>query len=520
MTVVNAATASVKTVSDPNAVYETLKPLWLKSRAACSGERFVKDYDAAIDVINFKNLLIPFSPSMSDNQYKFYKAEAEWPGITAQYSKMLVGGLLRKPPQLTLPEGAPANAKNWILSEFGRDDSSLISFLEDALVEEIQTSGPWIFVDHPKVDNADALSTEEREALKPYPILQPAESVINWRFSDKKFGKSVLDRVIVRGLRESYTKNEFHPTMYDVANVHELNEAGHYQIRVFERVSPITNLPVVAGKTQQVINDNSEFVYKETIEFLVNDKPLTYIPAWPVNGAIAPTEPILSALIDKEVALYNKMSRRNHLMYGAATYTPVISSNMDDEAFQTVVNSGLGSWLHLQNGDTATVLPTPSEPLEDMEKTIAASIEEMAKLGIRMLSPETAQSGVALELRNASQTAQLGTLNTRISEVMTQIITFMLNWRYDLKLNPTEVTFALSSDFNSTPLGADWLRLATEWYEGGLIPRSVWLTMLKMNDMIPPDYDDKRGQEEITADETIQPKRDLDYNPKPPVEPE
>jgi len=65
MAIVNAAQSSVKTVADPNASYDSLKPLWDKSRAVCSGERYVKEFDGIIDTVRFTNLLIPFSPSMS-----------------------------------------------------------------------------------------------------------------------------------------------------------------------------------------------------------------------------------------------------------------------------------------------------------------------------------------------------------------------------------------------------------------------------------------------------------------------
>jgi hypothetical protein len=58
----------------------------------------------------------------------------------------------------------------------------------------------------------------------------------------------------------------------------------------------------------------------------------------------------------------------------------------------------------------------------------------------------------------------------------------------------------LSPDFDPLPLGEGWLRLATEWYENTLIPRSVWLQMLKHNDIIPPDYDDEVGRAEIAED--------------------
>jgi len=341
--------------------------------------------------------------------------------------------------------------------------------------------------------------------VKPYPVLWKAEHVINWRVRQDAFGKSLLDRVITRTFEESYSANEFHADFRDTVRVHELNDAGNYQIRIYQATAPATTVKVVNGQQQSEAGKTSPaFTLVDTVaNILANGEPLRFIPAWPLNGMVQPVEPILSPIIDKEISLYNKISRRNHLLYGAATYTPVITSDMPDEEFQDIVTSGLGTWIRLRQGDTASVLATPTEALQDMDRAIAASIEEMAKLGIRMLSPESAQSGVALEIRNAAQNAQLGTLNTKISNTMKQIVCLMLNWRYDLQLKISEIKFELSSDFNPIPLGADWLRLATEWYQGGLIPRSIWLQILKQNDMVSPDYDDEEGKIEITEDQDL-----------------
>jgi hypothetical protein len=271
---------------------------------------------------------------------------------------------------------------------------------------------------------------------------------------------------------------------------------------MYQRSENTTEVPVIAG--QQILRPSQAKQIFELTEInntiMSNGERLKIIPAWPLNGSIEALEPMLSPIIDKELSLYNKLSRRNHLLYGAATYTPVIISDMSDEDFENIVDGGLGTWIRLRQGDAAQVLETPTAALQDMDRAIAAAIEEMAKLGIRMLSPESAQSGIALEIRNAAQTAQLGTLNNKVSATMSQIITFMINWRYGSDLKPSDIQFSLSADFNPIPLGADWLRLATEWYQGGLIPRSVWLVILKQNDVIPPDYDDELGKLEITAD--------------------
>ena len=502
----------VKTVADPCAAYESMLPLWVKSRAACSGERFVKALDGNFN----RNLLIPFSPSMSEAQYNFYKSEAEFPGITPEFLKMIVGGLLRKPPVLTFKKNISEEIVAWIRDSFCRDDSTLIAFLDDALFEEIQTSRAWVYVSYPFVENSEDLTKKQREALKPYPILLKAENVINWRIRDTGNG-ILLDQLIVRGLEPSYEKNQFHPEMLDVVYVHMLDDNGFYIIKKFMQHAPQEKpANYISGKefSAQTV-DGLIFEEVEVIENLYfNGERLSIIPVWPLNGSIELREPILMPIIDKEIALYNKISRRNHLLYGAATYTPFISSDMSEERFESIVSSGLGTWLRLNQGDTADILKTPTEALDNMEKAIVNGYEDIAKLGVRMLSPETEQSGIALQLRNASQTAKLGSLNARISGIMKQVILFMINWRYDLGLTVDDLDFSLSQDFAPTQVGEGWLRLATEWYEGGKIPRSTWLQILKSNDILPPEYNDELGREEINNDALLIPKVDEDYTNK------
>ena len=497
MSAVVNSSDKTKGVGDPCAAYESMKDTWDRIAACCEGEHAVVEYDRAkgLDLMNFSNLLLPFSPTMSVSQYAFLLAEAEWPGVTNVYLKVLLGGLLRKAPKLDLPERLQSDIADWLRNSFGEDGASMTSFLDRALFEELKTSRAWIFVDHP-VLHEDA-TAEERQAAYPYVVLRKASEVINWSVKNNK-----LQRVIVRTYEEFIPEGEFHPELRQVLHVHELFE-GKYRVRVFRKHEEETNSTTAYGQRRQQVGKET-FVEEEKSEaILVHGEPLDFIPAWPLNGSIDIQVPLLSTFADKEVSLYNKTTRRNHLLYTAATYTPVIFSDMEDSRFTSIVQQGLGTWIHLEKEDKVDVLSPPTDALADMEVAIAKGYEELAKLGIRMLSPETNQSGVALEIRNAAQSAQLGTLNAKASDVLKQVIAFMIYWKTGEELQPQEVGFSLSEDFNPVPLGAEWLRLITEWYERKLIPRSVWLQIMKLNDIIPPEYDDYAAIEEINQDELL-----------------
>lgn len=511
-------TTSYKTsVGSPSHEYESMTRIWKRARAILNGELYAKEHDRYIDLVDYTNLLVPFSPRMSQQQYKWFVAEAELPGLSSQYAKVIAGGLLRKEPEITLPESVPAEALDWLRNRFTEDGRPMVAFLDEAIWEELSTSGGWVSVDFPAVPNYDALTTDEKKMLAPYPVLWKAEDVINTQVGvSKKTGKPELARVVFRFIEQDYSENIYHPVLKVVAIDHYLDEVGVYRVQKYvkkgESVLDITN-----GNLQMTQLFGSSLYFSEgewepaseLLTPLLWGEPFSHLPIFPVNGQLSVSTPMLTPIIDREISLYNKVSRRNHLMYGASTYTPVIMSDMMEEDFAKIVNSGLGSWIKLGANDKIDVFKTPTEALADMDRAIAASVEEMAKMGVRMLAPDGDASGVSLEIRNSSLTAQLGVLNSKISTTIGEVIKLLLRWRYGKDLAVEEVDFKLSSDFNPAPLGSEWARLATEWYQARLIPRSVWLSIAKHHDIIPSDYNDVDGVAEIGQDTLVQPQYDL-----------
>jgi hypothetical protein len=509
------------TVADPNAAYLSMVPVWAKNRAVCGGAATVKEFDDVLDIVNFTNLLVPFSPKMDASQYSFYKAEAELPGIVSEYARLLVGALLRKEPSLTLPDSVNEEARNWIKNEFAEDSSNLQAFLNEVMLEELITQRAWVFVDYPEIPESN-LSKDEAGNYKPYPVIWRAENIINWRTERNSYGQTTLTQVITREFIEKYgekgSNTEFHPKSIEQIRVHEIVD-GKYQVRIFESENTSDTTVSQGAEQSKAAEETPKLSLVGEEKPLFNDEQLSFIPAWPLNGSIDIVSPIMTPLIDKEIALYNKLSRRNHLLYGAATYTPWIADDMTDDEFQAVSNAGLGRWIKLSSNGKCGVLQTPTEALSDLQSAIEGNMEEMAKLGVRMLSPENSQSGVALNLRNASQTAKLGSLNNRASATLRAVITFMLNWRYDLDLKVSDVQFSMSPDFSPAAIGEVWLKLVTQWYQDKLVPRSVFLKVLSDNDMLPENYDDSNTKQEIASD-TLLPDEMIDLagigNPSDP----
>ena len=502
---------TTKNVGTPKEEYLSSKYEWSRNRAVIQGQQYAKDYDR---IPSNNNLLLPFNSSMTLLQYQQYKAEAELPGVSSQYAKMLIGGLLRKNPLLDIeiPEVDEYEIKDWLLNKFGASNESMVSFLDSALWEELQTSRAWVQIDYPNID-LDSLSPEERRQIKPYPILHTAESIINWKTdTDVVTGENKLSMVITRFFQQVNDPiSPFHTMSQDTVQVHYLDEQGYYVVDTYinntqSQVGPM----IIDGQTIQNYSnystDNWTLVSSNN-NILINGERMSFIPFVPLNGSVAIVDPVFTPIVDREVALYNKISRRNHLLYLSATYTPVVKSDtLTEQDKDKLANQGLGTWMFIGQNDNINTLSTPTESLKDMETAIREGYNELTRIGVKMLSlePNNADSsGVALQIRNASQNAQIATLNAKVSEAMKKVIEIMVNWRYNTEIDSSDIRFNLSSDFNKLTTNTETTRLISEWYTGGLIPRSVFVEIMKNNDILPSDYNDNDSMNEIQSDPLV-----------------
>ena len=454
--------------------YRKVFPVWRRVKAFCEGLTAVRNLDRILDTSSWSNVLLPFSVSMDVDQYSLLKAEAELPGISAQFLRMVVGGLLRKEPEVTATPESPELIE-WLKESVTIDNLPLIGFLEQCIEEEMQTSRGWVSLNYPSVSEAEfvAMSLEDRAKVRPYPVLWTAEEIINWRFANDRFGKEVLEAVYVLGVIDDYTEDRHNPKKVKAIWLHEMVN-GIYQVSRFRE-------------------DTDEVVVEVP---RANGMPMSYLPFWPLNGNLKKGRPLLETIVDKEAVLYNKLTRRNHVLYTAAAFTPVVFADILEEDFQKIVDAGLGSWLFIPSSTgRIDTLKSPTEALVDMDRAIASNIEEIAKLGVRMLTQNVAnESGYARRLQDSPQTATISSLSMKIGSTMSQVFSELATWHFK---TPITVDIKLASDFDDYVIGEGWLRLATEWYENGHISRDVWVGLLKKNDVLSADYDDSEFQDEI-----------------------
>ena len=499
-----------KTVATPNEEHAAMRFIWERLRAIVAGEAAVKNYDyylrrfgtvvsssyrenlgAPYNQSGFtsqrqlqqqfrgygQNLLIPFSPNMSVDRYDFYRSEARFLGFTGDFVKSSIGAMLRKEPELEFPDGVPEGALDWIRNEFTSDKKPLISFLDDAIFDHIVTGNTWIWVDYWEEEIDGEL------VGRPIPTFLMGESVINWRVGDHPIsGKEQLLMLVVKTSESSLGENEFHDDYKDVVRVHDIDEKGHYRLRRFEQTD--------SGAWEPTLLETPNFA----------GKPLMMIPVFPLSGSAGLSTPFIQNFADAEVGHYNANSRRNHLLYGSASYTPVVSADLTEEDTKAIEDAGIGGIWFLPKEASATALSTPTDALKDLEKAIETEKDNMAKLGSRALAREvgTRESGTALDIRNSTASATLASASRRLASNIRQVITFMVNWQYKLEIDDNDVKFTLSTNFVRNSAGEGAVMTAFEFWKAGIISKETLTRVAADNDFLPADFDATMEEAAVT----------------------
>ena len=484
-----------KNVASARKEHDDMRPRWEKIRAIAAGETEVKEYDNTVRTSGGR-LLIPFSPTMESDRYQFYKSEAQFLGFTGDFIKSSIGAMLRKEPDIELTEEAPDDAVDWIRNQFTGDDKPLIAFLDEAILDHTLTGNTWVWVDY------------DENLERPIPVLLSGESVINWRIGEHPTaGKGQLVMLVVKTSEAKRGTNEFHDDYIDVVRVHDINEKGQYRLRRFEQNE--------SGKWEETFSIIPTMASAVGVRSTEEEDSIPFIPVFPLSGSAGMSSPYIQEFADAEVGHYNANSRRNHLLYGSSSYTPVVTGDLDEVARKLITDAGIGGLWFLPAGATADTLSTPTSQLKDLEAAIAAAKDNMAKLGSRALAPEASsrESGVSLDIRNSTASASLAAYSRRLAASMRQVVTFMVNWRYRVKIDENDVQFTLSTNFTRTSAGDTAVKFALELFKAKIIPAAELIRVCKDNDFLPADLDEEGLDAAVTAETTRRRAAGLEIDP-------
>ena len=454
----------------PSDDYNAWAGEWKKAHAVVSGDAAVKRYDDTAD----DKILAPLSLNMDPQLYRYYKQRGELPGYASSQRRSVVGGLLRKKVGITLPEGfdKAEEARDWISNNLHIGGGTFMSLMKDAFEDDLITANTWLHLDF------------NSETKQPVVEVLPAESVISVTVGQhSKYGFGNITRVVVRK-QETESDN----TTYFRYQVHEINDAGEYQVSVYRD-----------GEDDLISETEEPIIPKQVVDG--KEVAFTEILVFPVDGSPAIQNPFLGDFITREISHYNLLTAYNHLLIMSGSLTPIITGNVNSSDENDIKGNGLGSVWTLPEGTSIKILETPTGSLSSFAQAIDSTRTDLRNLGARQLMKDSRTSGVAAEIQNSPYSATLSSLSRTYSNTLRKVVAYAVNWKYKTNYPVNAFEIQLSNDLSRSAIGDNAVATVTAAYNAGQLPREVWLQVMKDNSIIPQDYDDEGFETKENTDD-------------------
>ena len=385
-----------------------------------------------------------------DEAYRAYKNRAEVPDLLAPTVRGMVGVMHRKEASIELPEALEP------LRERATRDGLTLDALHRRINRELLQTGRY------------GLLGDIRSGGAPYIAGYTAESIRNWdEDEEQNLDFLVLDESAPARSQESgewhhqhrYRKLEMVGGTYQ-ATIHEQNASGS-----FSEGDPVEAL----GPGRRAL-DFIPFVFVNTNDLTPQPEE---VPLYGVAKAV--------------VAVYRLDADHRRLLFLTANPQHIVTGVHKDDA-PGVIGGGL--WVFEDPSSDAKILEFTGAGSEAFERKIQAETEKAIEVGARLMQ-DGQESGEALRIRMASQTATLTSIAKSAAAGLERVLRHLALW---VGANPDEVVVTPNLEFFESVLSTQEVRdLVEAWQKQGMSFDSLFHNM-KKGGRVP---EDRTPEEEI-----------------------
>lgn len=364
--------------------------------------------------------------------YSAYQTRAQFPEIVAPTIRGMIGVIHRTEAQIDMPDAMQG------LWERATADGLALEAFHRRITAELLLTGRYSIL-------ADAAS---QGSDLPYLAGYSAEALINWSPDRDLF---VLDE-------SGLVRTEFEWRDQKRYRVLRLTD-GRYAVERYEGIER-------AGETLQPTARGNQTLSQ-----------IPFVVIGPMDLSVAPTEPPLIGVARAALALYRLDADYRHQLYMSGQETLVIINGDAPEA----IGAGVVLTLHSGEDTEGTERRPDAKYIGPSGSGIAAhrlaiqdERDNAVSAGARLFdsSKKAAESGEALRLRYAAQTATL----TSIAQASAQGLEKALRYvAIMIGLDPAAVVVKPNLDFLDTALTAQEAQaLVGIWQSGGMSKRSLF----------------------------------------------
>ncbi|HET8777969.1 MAG TPA: DUF4055 domain-containing protein [Candidatus Limnocylindria bacterium] len=446
--------------STPHPDYERMADRWRRCRDLAEGT------DA---IHKAGERYLPRHPKERVEDYDRRALATEVYNAFARTVLAMTGLVCHRPP--TLGDDVPAVIRDDHWLDIDGNGTSGEVFAQRLFDDGMTVGFAGILIDYPAVDDPEAISVAEEEALhlRPYWVAVRAEDRISWRFT-REGSKTFLSQLVLR------------ETVEEPDGLFKVRMVTRY--RVFRRVVGFdengvrvarVTWEIWAPKTTEqgstlVIESSGTIAKRQTIPFV----------AMPIGK-----KPPLLDLADINLSHYRVSADRRWLMHLACVPIPVRKGYTGPKGEEMAVGPALlqdlpkeGSFEWAEVSGSAFV-PT-GEELKQMEL-------RMASLGLAFLQSETraAETAEAKRLDSAAQNASLATAAQALETALRQALQIHAEY---LGLE-SGGTVTVNREFEQTVMSPDVIAALSALETAGQLSLETLLAVLKAGNVLGEEID-------------------------------
>lgn len=474
--------ASNKGVASTHAGYDKYAAKWKRCRDVSDGQDAVHAAGAAY---------LPKLKDQEEEAYKAYVKRAGFYNATWRTIGGLLGMLFRKPPKVEIPKAIEPHLKDVDLA-----GTSIDTYARQVALEVLEVGRLGIMVDHPPQQTGEdgkiipiTVAVAEQMGMRPTLKLYPAESIINWKYRRVR-NRNMLSQVRLEELVQE-PDGEWAEKSVKQWRVLDLDDAGHYRVRVYRR-----------EKEADVLVEGPFYP-------LMNGKPLDFIPfaIVGVDGVeSALDEPPLIDLVDLNLSHYRTNADYEHGCHFTGLPTPVVSgysppgTGKDGTGPPEKLYIGSShAWVFTDANAKASYLEFTGQGLTALKENLDRKEQQMAILGARMLAAEKKQAETATTaaIHRTGENSVLSAISMAVSEALEWALTVFAKWAG----HEAEIVYQLNRDFMPAGIDAPQLTALVNAWQSGTLSDEELFDLFQRGDLIDSEktLGEHQAQVEINA---------------------
>lgn len=503
-------------IDDVNESAAEMAPVWCMMRHVLAGSHEMRENASEY---------IPRLSDQTNDEYKAYVTRPAFFEATKRTREALTGIIFRRAPIVEGLDGIPD-----FLTDVDGCGSPLEKWVSSLVDEQMATNWGAIVVSH-SGDPANPGSADNPSG-RPTMRYYPAESIIDWTRGPTigPDGKRRRGLASIRFMEEEELPgaDEFSRVCIEQIRVMDMDAQG-FRERIFRKSDD-------PKQKDQWVQFSVAYPIKAGAR-------LRYVPCVIVSGTgdEEPESPSLTPVGEINVSHWRTSADLEHAAHFCGLPTPYVTG------VSAPTQRGIDALSALDGADGLTGFenirgrnPAPQEPSIRLGSTRVMTLEnpnakagfmeftgqgvstierlldrkeaQMAMLGARMLAPEKSavESGDALAIRKASETAPLVKISNNVSAAVTMAANIACDWAGQ----PQEALVELNSEFEEAALSPEEMSALLATWQGGGMSQETMLYNFKRGKRIPDDVSVMDEIERIQNDTSQQ--RSIPYDPFAP----